>query len=131
MENADKAGVRIDIWLDVACVYKTRSEAQKACKSGKVDVNGQTVKPNRMLRIGDELVIGRAFGRRQKLVVRGLAERHVSKDAARLLYEEVTPPPSAVEVEMRRMERVFRAQTPAHSPDKRQRRALRRLHGKD
>ena len=131
MENSEKAGVRIDIWLDVACVYKTRSEAQKACKGGKVDVNGQTVKPNRILRVGDELVIARAFGRKQKLVVRDLAERHISKEAARLLYEDVTPPPSAVEVEMRRMERVFRAQTPAHSPDKRQRRALRRLHGKD
>jgi ribosome-associated heat shock protein Hsp15 len=131
MENSDKAGVRIDIWLDVACVYKTRSEAQKACKGGKVDVNGQTVKPNRMLRVGDELLIARAFGRKQKLVVRGLAERSVSKEHARLLYDDVTPPPSAVEVEMRRMERVFRAQTPAHSPDKRQRRALRRLHGKD
>ena len=32
--------VRLDIWLDVACLFKTRSEAQKACKLGKVTVNG-------------------------------------------------------------------------------------------
>ena len=32
--------VRIDIWLDVACLFKTRSEAQRACKGGKVDLNG-------------------------------------------------------------------------------------------
>ena len=124
-------GVRLDIWLDVACMYKTRSEAQKACKGGKVDVNGQTVKPNRLLRVGDALVISRPFGRKQQLVVRGLAERHVSKEEARLLYEDVTPPPSPVEIEMRRTERLFRAQIPRNSPDKRQRQALRRLHGKD
>ena len=131
MEKSQTAGVRLDIWLDVACVYKTRSEAQKACNAGKVDVNGQTVKPNRQLRIDDKLVISRPFGRKQQIIVRGLAERHISKEEARLLYEDVTPPPSAQEVEMRRMERIFRAQTPAHSPDKRQRKALRRLHGKD
>jgi ribosome-associated heat shock protein Hsp15 len=132
MENSEAAAVRLDIWLDVACVYKTRSEAQKACRGGKVDVNGQTAKPNRLLRAGDELLISRPFGRRQRLVVRGLAERHLSKAEARLLYEDLTPAPSAVEIEMRRMERVYRAQmTPLKAPDKRQRRALRRLQGKD
>ena len=35
---------RLDIWLDVACLCKTRSEAQKACKGGKVEVNGQPAK---------------------------------------------------------------------------------------
>ena len=34
------AGVRLDQWLDVACLFKTRSEAQKACRLGKVSVNG-------------------------------------------------------------------------------------------
>ena len=38
---------RLDQWLDVACLFKTRSEAQKACKLGKVIVNGQTAKPHR------------------------------------------------------------------------------------
>ena len=33
--------VRLDVWLDVACLFKTRSAAQKACTSGKIDVNGQ------------------------------------------------------------------------------------------
>ena len=56
-------GVRLDIWLDVACLFRTRSEAQKACKSGKIDVNGQPAKPNRLLRVGDELLVGRPFGR--------------------------------------------------------------------
>ena len=74
-EGDDSAGgVRLDVWLDVACLFKTRSEAQKACRGGKVDVNGQTAKPNRLLSAGDEIQIGRPFGRKQRVVVRGIAE---------------------------------------------------------
>jgi ribosome-associated heat shock protein Hsp15 len=132
LSQDDVAGVRLDIWLDVACLFRTRSEAQKACQNGKIDVNGQTAKQNRRLRTGDEIVIGRPFGRKQRIVVKGLAEKHVAKAEARLLYEDLTPKPSPEEIEMRRMERIYRAQmTPPKAPDKRQRRALRRLHGKD
>ena len=124
-------GVRLDIWLDVACVFRTRSEAQKACRNSKVDVNGQPAKPNRHLRVGDELEISRPFGRKQILKVVALAERHIAKADARKLYEDLTPPPTADEIELRRQERIFHAaMTPIHSPDKRQRRALRKMRGK-
>jgi len=132
MADADDSGVRLDIWLDVACLFKTRSEAQKACRGGKIDVNGQPAKPNRLLRPGDEIVIGRPFGRKQRVVVKGVTDTHVARAEARLLYEDLTPKPSPEEIEMRRMERIYRAQmTPPKAPDKRQRRALRRLQGKD
>jgi len=132
MSNTDEAGVRLDIWLDVACLFKTRSEAQKTCKAGKVDVNGQAAKPNRLVRPGDHVVIGRPFGRKQRLVVKGVREQHVSKTEARLLYDDLTPAPTPEEIETRRLERIFRAQmTPPKAPDKRQRRALRRLKGRD
>ena len=132
MLDEKPAGVRLDVWLDIACVFKTRSEAQNACRGGKIDVNGQPAKPNRLLRPGDEILIGRPFGRKQRLRVKDLADKHVSKADARLLYEDLTPKPTAEEIEMRKMERLFRAQmTPPKAPDKRQRRALRRLQGKD
>src|SRR5580700_1562248 len=121
--------IRLDVWLDVACLYRTRSEAQKACKSGKVEVNGQPAKPNRKMRVGDTLELSRPFGRKQQLKILALADRHVAKVDARKLYEDLTPPPTADEIEMRRMERMFRAATPRRAPDKRQRQALRRLRG--
>jgi ribosome-associated heat shock protein Hsp15 len=132
MADSDSRGVRLDIWLDVACLFRTRSEAQNACKGGKIDVNGQPAKSNRLLRAGDELRISRPFGRKQRVVVRGLADRHVAKAEARQLYEDLTPPPTPEEIEMRRVERIYRAQmTPPRAPDKRQRRAIRRLKGRD
>lgn len=120
--------VRLDIWLDVACLFRTRSEGQKACKNGKVDVNGQTAKPHRAIRAGDRLEITRPFGRKQRLLVRGVMDRHVAKADARLLYQDLTPPPTPEEIAMRRIERLHRAaMTPPRAPDKRARRALRRL----
>ena len=131
-DERETEGVRLDIWLDVACLYRTRSEAQKACQAGKVEVNGQTAKPNRKLRIGDELQIKRPFGRQQRVTVRAVADRHVPKADAKRLYDDLTPPPTAEEIELRRMERIFRAaMTTPGSPDKRQRRALRRMKGRD
>ena len=123
--------VRVDVWLDVACLFKTRSEAQHACKTGKIAVNRQPAKPNRRLRIGDEIEISRPLGRKQLVRVRALAERHLAKADARQLYEDLTPAPTPEEVEARRLERMWRAATtPLHAPDKRDRRALRRLRGK-
>ena len=122
--------LRLDIWLDVACLFRTRSEAQRACRNGKVDVNGVTAKPHREIRAGDRLSIGRPFGRTQLIVVKGLADTHIAKAAARQLYDDETPPPTAEEVAMRRLERTFRAtMAPKVRPDKRERRLLRGLKG--
>lgn len=123
--------VRIDVWLDVACLFKTRSEAQRACKGGKVDVNGQRAKPHRELRLDDEIVITRAMGRKQRVVVRVLVDTHLPKAEARKLYEDVTPPPSAEELEFRQLLRRAGEATQGQTrpPNKRARRLLRRLKG--
>jgi ribosome-associated heat shock protein Hsp15 len=125
--------VRLDVWLDVSCLFKTRSEAKRACEGGKVDINGQAAKPHRELKAGDELEITRPFGRRQKVIVRDFAEKHVPRAEAKLLYEDVTPKPSPEEVELRRMARMaapFTRPASLGSPDKRERRALRKLKGR-
>jgi ribosome-associated heat shock protein Hsp15 len=129
--NDDADAVRLDVWLDVACLFRTRSEAQKACRGGKIEVNGQPAKPNRRMRAGDEILISRPLGRKQRVRVVTFAAQHVPRSQARLLYEDLTPPPTPEEVEARRMERMFRAATtPLRAPDKRERRALRKLKGK-
>lgn len=122
--------VRLDIWLDVACVFRTRSEAQRACRNGKVEVNGTTAKPHREIRPGDRLTIGRALGRTQLLLVKAVADKSIAKAEARLLYDDETPAPTPEEVAMRRLERVFHAtMAPKQRPDKRERRLLRGLKG--
>ena len=123
---------RLDIWLDVACLYKTRSEAQRACHGGKVEVNGQRSKPHRQLRVGDRIELSRPYGRKQIVVVAGLAERHLPKAEAKALYSDITPPIPEEEREIRRLERIYRATLQrTHAPDKRERRELRKMKGRE
>ena len=120
---------RLYIWLDIACLFRTRSEAQKACKIGRVDVNGQPAKSHREIKPGDEIVISRPLGRKQTVVVQELAERHIAKADARALYEDRTPKPTEEEIEMRRIARLARAFSsgPVAKPDKRERRRIRKI----
>jgi ribosome-associated heat shock protein Hsp15 len=123
--------VRLDVWLDVACLFKTRSAAQTAIKGGKVDVNGQRGKQNRDVRPGDTIAITRPMGRKQQIVVRGTATQHLAKAEARtLLYEDVTPPPTPEEQAFLQLLRDTRPRGPVVAPDRRERRELRRLKGR-
>ncbi len=120
--------LRLDVWLDVACLFKTRSEAKRACEGGKVEVNGDHAKPNRAVREGDRVRISRGAGRHQDVIVRIVLDQHVRKSEARALYDDVTPKPAPEEVEMRRQERAYRAAAAAAgTPDRNRRRALRRF----
>lgn len=105
-EKADTEGVRLDVFLDVACIFPTRSQAKEACEGGKVDLNGSSARPHRMVKPGDTLQVT-VPGRRRTLVVRGLAEHHVPKAEARALYEETTPELTPEQVEARRLERLL------------------------
>jgi ribosome-associated heat shock protein Hsp15 len=122
---------RLDVWLDIACLYRTRSEAQRACRAGKVDVNGQAAKPHRLLKAGDEVVITRGRGRRQTVAVVAFVDAHVPKAEARALYEDRTPPPTPEEIEARELNRLFARSLPrpTRTPGRRDQRALRRLKG--
>ena len=119
--------VRLDVWLDVACLFKTRSEAQHACKGGKVEVNGRSAKAHREVKAGDIVEITRTLGRTQRVVVRAVFDQHIPKAQARALYEDTTPPPSPEEQALLELLRVAR---PHHrrdqgTSDRRERRRIR------
>jgi len=120
--------VRLDVWLDIACLFKTRSEAKRACEGGKVQVNGDSAKPNRAVREGDRIRISRGQGRYQDVILRILIDQHVKKSEARVLYDDVTPKPTPEEIEARRVERIYRAASrAAGTPDRRRRREIRQF----
>ncbi len=126
-------GVRLDVWLDVACITKTRSQAKELCEGGKVEVDGARAKAHRLVRPGDRIQVVVAPGLRRELIVRSLRETHVPRALARELYEDVTPPPSEEELELRRLERFAPPPAPPRGsgrPEKRARRKIERLRGR-
>jgi ribosome-associated heat shock protein Hsp15 len=122
--------VRLDVFLDVACLLPTRSRAAQVCGGGKVDLNGHAAAAHKLVRVGDELSISLPGGRRS-FRVKALAERHIPKAAARLLYEETTPPPSPEILEARRLERMMAPRRESDTKiSRKERRELDRVRGR-
>ncbi len=124
------SSVRLDVFLDVSCLFRTRSQAAAACKGGKVDLNGQAAAPHRHVKPADRLQITVSGGKRTFLI-RSVSEHHVPKSLARTLYEETTPPVDPGVLEMRRL---IRLTEPVHEPSagrpgRRERRERERLRG--
>jgi len=130
-EDGPLDAVRLDVFLDVACLFPTRSQAATACKGGKVDVNGHAAPPHKLVKAGDTLALTMSSGRRT-FVIRALAERHVPRAVARTLREETTPPPSPEVLEAQRFERLLapRREEGTGRPSKRERRERERLRGR-
>jgi ribosome-associated heat shock protein Hsp15 len=79
--------MRVDRWLWVARLVKTRALGAEAVKSGRVKINDQAVKPAKEVRPGDRLEL-RNGELRIAVVVRGIARMRGSARVAAVLYDE-------------------------------------------
>lgn len=82
--------VRIDKWLWSVRLFKTRSQATEACRSGKVRVGGDPVKPSREVHEGNTIEVSVA-GITRTVKVTGLIGNRVSASLAVQHYEDLTP----------------------------------------
>ena len=81
--------MRIDKWLWSARFYKTRSLAAEEIDKGRVQINGQDVKPARDVKAGDQLSMRQGPVLRT-VVVKGLSMQRGAAPVAQLLYEETS-----------------------------------------
>ena len=87
MTDSETSRVRIDKWLWAARFYKTRSLAADAVEGGKAQVNGERVKPAKVLKVGDTLNI-RNGQFSWEVSVLALNERRGSAAEAAKMYSE-------------------------------------------
>lgn len=123
--SESKPTTRVDRWLWAARAFKSRAQAAEACDGGRVTVNDASAKPHKLVRTGDEVAFTAPGGRRVWKVI-ALAERRGPASAARLLYEDLTPPPPP---EPPWDPTLPRRDAGAGRPTKRDRRQLRRFFG--
>ena len=120
---ADEEG-RVDRWLWMARLYKTRSMATAACRAGHVRVNDEPARPATKVRPGD-VVTAVEDGRLRVLeVVRILDARVGAAVAATCLVDHSPPPPPR-----ERPSAVLPREPGSGRPTKRDRRRLDRLRG--
>ncbi len=119
---------RIDKWLWHARVVRTRSAAAALAASGHVRLNSQRIDAaSRTVRAGDVVTI--ALDRSVRILkVAGFAERRGSADAARALYEDLSPAPAPPEP---KDAAVAEREPGTGRPTKRERRAINRFTGED
>ena len=84
---------RIVKWLFFARIVKSRTLAAKLVQSGRVRINGNKIdQASRQVAIGDVLTV--TLDRQVKVLrIVGAGERRGPYEEARLLYEDMSPPP--------------------------------------
>lgn len=122
-----QAKTRLDKWLWAARFYKTRQLAAEAINGGHVHLNGQRIKPSRVVQLNDELSIHKTpftF----EITVAALSVRRGPAKEAQLLYSESDE--SVQKREALAEQRKLNAAQFPHSerrPDKRNRRRIIRF----
>jgi ribosome-associated heat shock protein Hsp15 len=118
--------IRVDKWLWMVRVFKTRTSATSACTSGRIRVNDEPAKPATKIGVGD-VVEARRTDRTVIYRVVGIPTSRVGAALVPGLVDDLSPP---------RPER--RSQDPPHAvrergqgrPTKKDRRAIDRLRGR-
>lgn len=82
--------VRIDKWLWSVRIFKSRSMATTACKSGKVKIEDKSVKPSYLVS-REEIIKVSKNGFNLQFRVIDLIEKRVGAPIAVLNYEDITP----------------------------------------
>lgn len=123
--NAPPA-VRIDKWLWSVRIYKTRSLAASACRTGEVTIGGQPVKPSREVRIND-VVMAKTGVVLRTIKVLGLIERRVSAPIAKEYAQDLTPASEYAKRTDPVLEPMFFRPRGSGRPTKRDRRAMGRV----
>lgn len=93
--------VRIDKWLWSVRIFKSRTMATAACKSGKVKINDMSVKPSYSVE-RDEIVTVKKEGFNYVFKVVDLIDKRVGAKLAAPCYENLTS-----EEEMKKFESWF------------------------
>lgn len=120
--------VRIDKWLWAVRLFKSRSLATEECKKGHVMIDGISVKPSRIPKIGDTVQV-----RKNPVIysykVIGLIGKRVNAKLVSMYVEDITPPEVLEILEIRKKMSQFDRDRGAGRPTKKERRDLGRLRG--
>ena len=114
---------RIDKWLWAARIFKTRSIAADACKNGRVMVGGTTVKPSRMVKVGETVSVRNPPVTYSFRILKTIEQR-VGAKLLPEIYENVTTADQYELLEMNRISGFVDRARGTGRPTKKDRRAM-------
>lgn len=118
-----KNEVRIDKWLWAVRLFKTRSIAIDACKKGRISIKGTTIKPSRMVKVGDIIEVRRP-PITYSFEVLALSENRMGAKLVPKFMKDVTPPSQLEILELSKMSGFIDRARGTGRPTKKDRREL-------
>ena len=114
---------RIDKWLWASRIFKTRSIAADACKNGRVSIGGVSVKPSRMVKVGETVSVRKPPITYSFRILKTIEQR-VGAKLLPEIYENVTAPEQYELLEMTRISGFVDRARGTGRPTKKDRRSL-------
>lgn len=115
--------VRVDKWLWSVRLFKTRTLAGEACRGGKVRIGDERVKPSRVVKVGELVLVQQEDILREVKVV-GLLKKRVGAKLVSEYMEDLTPPERFEEVKLTFAQTILKRDRGAGRPTKRERREI-------
>jgi len=127
MQRSEKMeAVRIDKWLWAIRIFKTRSQASEACRSGRIRIADIQVKASREIREGD--IVHIRVGPLTRIIkATGLIENRVSGKLAVEFYEDLTPAEEIEKIRLLKEVNYEKREKGTGRPTKKERRLIDRL----
>lgn len=115
--------LRIDKWLWAVRLYKTRSLATNACKNNQISIDTISVKPSRILKVGDVVFVKRPPIVRSYKVLGLLAQRESAKVVVEFI-EDITPQEELGKLEVLKLTKTVYRERGLGRPTKKDRRSM-------
>jgi len=115
--------LRIDKFLWAVRIYKTRSLATEACNGNKVKFGGNSTKPSRQVKIGEEFTVTLGFINRTYKVL-ALLEKRVSAKIVSQYIEDLTPQEEIDKLKMEKFTSYVQRYKGTGRPTKKERRLI-------
>jgi ribosome-associated heat shock protein Hsp15 len=89
--------LRADTYLWAIRLFKSRTLASDAIKSGKVKLEEANLKPSHVVKVGEKYTINQGNGIKKIIEVSGLLEKRASFEIAKNYYNDLSPTPTIQE----------------------------------
>jgi len=115
--------LRIDKYLWAIRLYKTRTMATNACNSGKIKIDNVSIKPSRLIQVGDHIKLRHNY-QYKTIQVEKLIAKRVGASIAQECYTDITPERDKIEIHSSAFIRNEKREKGTGRPTKKERRNI-------
>ena len=118
--------IRIDKFLWMVRLYKTRAVSNKACTSRRIKANNSVCKPSFNVSVGDALIIRKGIVKYQ-IIIKDFPKSRISAKLVEQYIKDITPESEIMKLKSANSQIVLRREKGSGRPTKKERRELDKI----